>query len=63
LVCVVVTVIVSYMTRPRPVAELDGLVYGATKIPEEHDDHWYQKPIVWAGVIAVIFVGLNIIFW
>jgi solute:Na+ symporter, SSS family len=63
IVCVLVTVIVSYMTRPKPVAELDGLVYGATKIPEEHDDHWYQKPIVWAGVIGVVFVALNIIFW
>jgi solute:Na+ symporter, SSS family len=63
IVCVLVTVIVSFMTTPKPVAELDGLVYGATKIPEEHDDHWYQKPIVWAGVISVIFVALNIIFW
>jgi solute:Na+ symporter, SSS family len=63
LVCVIVTIAVSYMTQPRPVAELDGLVYGATKLPEEHDDHWYQKPIVWAGVIAVVFVALNIIFW
>jgi solute:Na+ symporter, SSS family len=63
LVCVLVTVIVSYMTRPKPAAELEGLVYGSTKIPEEHDDHWYQKPTVWAGVIGVVFVALNIIFW
>jgi SSS family solute:Na+ symporter len=63
LVCVIVTVVVSLLTRPRPEAELEGLVYGATKLPEEHDDHWYQKPVVWASVIAVIFVGLNIIFW
>jgi solute:Na+ symporter, SSS family len=63
LVCLLVTIVVSLCTQPRPVAELDGLVYGATKLPEEHDDHWYQKPIVWAGAIAVIFVGLNIIFW
>ena len=63
IVCVIVTVVVSYMTKPRPEAELAGLVYGATKIPEEHDDHWYQKPIVWAGVVTVIFIGLNVIFW
>jgi solute:Na+ symporter, SSS family len=63
LVCVVVTVVVSLATQPRLEAELAGLVYGATRLPEEHDDHWYQKPIVWAGVIAVVFVGLNIIFW
>jgi len=63
LVCVIVTVVVSVMTQARPEAELKGLVYGATTLPEERDDHWYQKPIVWAGVIAVVFVGLNIIFW
>jgi SSS family solute:Na+ symporter len=63
IVCVVVTILVSLMTKPRPVVELEGLVYGASKLPEEHDDHWYQKPIVWAGAIAVVFVALNIIFW
>jgi solute:Na+ symporter, SSS family len=63
LVCVIVTVVVSLMTKPKPEAELEGLVYGASKIPEEHDDHWYQKPIIWAGVIAVAFVILNFIFW
>ena len=63
MVCVIVTVIVSYMTQPKPVAELEGLVYGASRIPEERDEHWYQRPIVWAGVIAVLFVILNIIFW
>jgi solute:Na+ symporter, SSS family len=63
MVCMIVTIVVSLMTRPRPEAELAGLVYGATRIPEEHDDHWYQKPIVWAGVIAVLFVVVNVIFW
>jgi len=62
-ICVLVTVVVSYMTQPKPESELQGLVYGATKIPEEKDDYWYQRPIVWAGVIGAIFVGLNIIFW
>src|ERR1700722_7043165 len=63
IVCVGVTVVVSLMTRPRPVAELAGLVYGASPIPKEHDDHWYQKPIVWASVVFVVFLALNIIFW
>ena len=62
-VCVVVTVVVSYMTKARPVSELEGLVYGASKLPEEHDDHWWQKPIIWASVVGVIFIALNVIFW
>ena len=63
IVCVIVTIVVSYMTQPRPEAELNGLVYSCTQLPEEHDDRWWQKPIVWAGLIAVVFVALNIIFW
>ncbi len=63
LVCVIVTVLVSLATKPKPVSELEGLVYGVVPLPVEHDDHWYEKPIVWAGVIAVLFVILNIIFW
>ncbi|GGG90593.1 sodium:solute symporter family protein [Silvibacterium dinghuense] len=63
LVCVIVTVVVSYMTKPRPVAELEGLVYGVSPLPQEHDEHWYQKPIFWAGVIAMLFIIANIIFW
>src|SRR5580704_11535809 len=63
LVCVIVTVVVSLMTKPKPLSELEGLVYGVVPLPVEHDDHWYQKPIVWAGIIAVLFVILNIIFW
>src|SRR6202789_1943424 len=37
IVCVLVTVVVSYMTKPKPVSELTGLVYGATEIPGEGD--------------------------
>ena len=63
LACVIVTVGVSYMTQPKPESELVGLVYGATKIPQEYDEHWYQKPIVWALVVFIVFVALNIVFW
>src|SRR6201987_2959379 len=63
LVCAIVTVLVSLATRPKPDAELKGLVYGASPIPKEHDDHWYQKPIVWAAVVFVVFLALNIAFW
>ena len=35
LICVSVTVIVSLLTRPKPVEELTGLVYGCTELPSE----------------------------
>ena len=62
-VCVIVTVVVSYCTKPKPVAELEGLVYGVSPLPKEHDDHWYQKPLLWASAVGVVFVVLNVIFW
>ena len=61
--CVIVTVMVSLVTKPKPESELVGLVYGATEIPHEPTEYWYQNPIVWAMVIFVIFVALNIMFW
>ena len=63
LVCVAVTVAVSYMTKPKPDSELNGLVYGATVIPHEAEVPIYLKPVFWAAVVATIFVILNIIFW
>jgi SSS family solute:Na+ symporter len=63
IICVLVTVVVSLMTRPKPDTELVGLVYGATEIPSEGHLPLYQRPIFWAGVVCVIFIILNIIFW
>ncbi|MGA7217999.1 MAG: sodium:solute symporter family protein [Candidatus Sulfotelmatobacter sp.] len=61
--CVVVTVVVSLATKPVPEVELNGLVYGLTRIPAVGDVPLYQKPLFWAGVAGVVFVALNIIFW
>lgn len=63
LVCVLVTVVVSMMTKPQTDEELKGLVYGATEIPHEDHVSVFHRPIFWAGVVAVVFVILQIIFW
>jgi SSS family solute:Na+ symporter len=63
LICVGVTVIVSYMTQPKPVSELAGLVYGATELPSEGHLPLYKRPITWACIVIVIFFVLNIVFW
>ncbi len=62
-VCVLVTVVVSLMTRPLPEARLVGLVYGCTDMPSEGHLSLYERPAFWAAIIAVVFVVLNIIFW
>jgi len=62
-VCVLVTLVVSLATRPRPVEELNGLVYGATQIPHEEHASLFHRPAFWGVVVLVIFVILQIIFW
>jgi SSS family solute:Na+ symporter len=63
IVCVVVTVVVSMLTKPKPVSELNGLVYGVTQIPHEEHATIFHKPAFWAVVVAIVFVILNILFW
>ena len=63
IICVAVTVIVSYMTKPKPEAELTGLVYGCTDIPSEEHVPMLQKPAFWAVAVSLVFFALNIIFW
>ncbi len=62
-ICVVVTVAVSMATKPKPEAELAGLVYGATDIPREEGLAFYHKPLFWAVVVFAVFAILNVIFW
>ena len=62
-ICVIVTVAVSYMTKPTPEAQLAGLVYGATPIPHDGATTLWQKPIFWAVLVIIVFFILNIVFF
>jgi SSS family solute:Na+ symporter len=61
--CVAVTVAVSLFTKPKPEAELDGLVFGLTEIPSEGHYPVLKRPIFWAAVIAILFLAINIALW
>jgi SSS family solute:Na+ symporter len=63
IICVVVTVVVSLVTKPVPNEQLSGLVYGVTPIPHDGAKTIWQKPIFWAIVVIVVFFILNLIFW
>jgi solute:Na+ symporter, SSS family len=63
IVCVVVTIVVSYATRPKLEDELRGLVYGVTTLPNESAAPLYERPMFWAVIVTVGFVVLNILFW
>ena len=63
ILCLIVTVVVSLLTKPKPESELTNLVYGCTVIPSEGNLPVWQRPIFWAGMVAAAFLALNIIFW
>ncbi|MGA3069539.1 MAG: sodium:solute symporter family protein [Terracidiphilus sp.] len=60
---VLVTFVVSLFGTPRPVAELDGLVYGATVLPKEEPVPFYKNEWSWTALAIVLFLALNIYFW
>jgi SSS family solute:Na+ symporter len=59
--CFLVTLLVSLATKPRPAKDLEGLVYGLTKIPEDRGS-WYQRPAPLAVAVIAILLVLNIWF-
>jgi SSS family solute:Na+ symporter len=62
-VCVLVIFVVSLCGKARPVAELNGLVYGATKLPKEDPVPYYKNEYFWMILAIVCFLALNIYFW
>ncbi len=62
-VCVLVTIAVSLLTKPKPDSELKGLVYGVTDIPSESYVTVFHRPWLWASVVAVLFLVVNVVFW
>jgi len=63
LICVIVTVAVSLVTKPRPDAELTNLVYGLTPLPSEGAYPLLRRPAFWAAVVAVALVAINVVLW
>jgi len=65
---IVVSVVVSLATKPKPDEELVGLVYSLTpKETRQHDSTgenagWYRKPGLLAGIVLVLTIALNAIF-
>jgi SSS family solute:Na+ symporter len=64
---IVVSVLVTQVTAPKPVEELAGLVYSETPKevrtdPEAYRLPWYQSPVPLAGIALAMVVALNVIF-
>ncbi|MGO4291836.1 sodium:solute symporter family protein [Chitinophaga sp. RAB17] len=62
-VCFVVTVIVSLLTKPHPEKALEGLVYSLTERIRDPEKRWYKNPL-WLGLIVLaVTIIFNIIFY
>jgi SSS family solute:Na+ symporter len=61
--CLLVTILVSLVSRPRAEGELHNLVYGLTEIPRDSELPWYKRPLALAVAVGIILVALNLLFW
>lgn len=64
---IVLSVVVSLWTEPKPSAELRGLVYSETPRddlvdPEEHRLPWYRRTLPLAGISLGLVIVLNFLF-
>jgi solute:Na+ symporter, SSS family len=61
--CVVVTVLVTLVTKPRPDEELKGLVYALTEVAHEEHTGFLHRPLFWGMAALAVLLVLQIIFW
>jgi SSS family solute:Na+ symporter len=64
---ILVSIVVTQFTAPKPASELTGLVYSETPKevrtdPEAHLLPWYRSPTKLAGISLVMVIVLNVIF-
>jgi SSS family solute:Na+ symporter len=60
-----VTVGVSLATVPKPIEELQGLVYGMANEPGRQprsERGWFRRPQILAGGILALTAGLSLMF-
>ncbi|MCX5859903.1 MAG: Na+/galactose cotransporter, partial [Proteobacteria bacterium] len=63
LICFVVTILISLVTKPKSDKELEGLVKGLTPNPDLEKVPLIKRPTFWAAISLVVAIILNIYFW
>ncbi|MFC5865602.1 sodium:solute symporter family protein [Acidicapsa dinghuensis] len=59
----IITILVSLMGKPKPEAELVGLVHSLTPKPDTGHATWWRRPEALAVLLVVLLVVLNIFFF
>jgi SSS family solute:Na+ symporter len=64
LVCFLVTIAISMMTKPKERKDLKGIVYGTIERGQiKASLPWYRRPIFWAVGIVICLAVVNILFF
>src|SRR5690242_8117685 len=61
--CMVVTIVISVLTRPRPDDELRGLVYALTARPKDTERRFWERPFTLGVIVLVMTLLLNFVFF
>ena len=62
-ICFVITIVVSFFTKPKPIEELQGLVWGTAPVEEPGYLPWFKRPVILASIVLVFTLGCNLLFW
>jgi SSS family solute:Na+ symporter len=61
--CMVVTIVISLLTRPRPDEELRGLVYALTPKQVDTEHSFWRRPFTLGMIVLVMTLALNFVFF
>lgn len=62
-VCFVVTVLVSFFTKPKPKEELEGLIWSLrVKYEKDGSERWFSNPYLISVFLLLMLVLLNLFF-
>jgi SSS family solute:Na+ symporter len=64
---IALSIVVSLVSKPKPLEQLRGLVYSETPVEERTDPHeasypWYRRTVPLASIALVLVIILNILF-
>ena len=63
IVCFVVTVVVSLITKPKSDKDLVGLVYSLTPRQNDKAKVWYKNPLILVIIVLFTTLILNLLFY
>lgn len=63
IVCAVITIVISLLTKPKSEKDLVGLVYSLTPKQKTGNLTWYTNPIYLGVIVLVIVAVFNVLFY